>query len=279
MLLIADSGSTKTDWLLISDNDEMHIESPGINPFFQDAKEIHAILYPIFSEVSTGKITQVHFYGAGCIKGKTDMAVTEALEQIFGNASILVNDDMLGAARAVLGNTTGIACILGTGANSCLYDGNKIVDKVPTLGFILGDEGSGAHIGKLFLNDYFKRAIPADLQKKIERDLNPDMPEILSAVYKHEYPNRFLAAYSQFLSKHKKHIYIQNLIKRSFTEFCFRNIERYEQHKNLAVSFVGSIAYHYADLLKEVAFDRGITVGKIIKKPIDGLKHFHITNI
>uniref|UniRef100_UPI00321735B0 hypothetical protein n=1 Tax=uncultured Draconibacterium sp. TaxID=1573823 RepID=UPI00321735B0 len=278
MIVIADSGSSKTDWLFIHREHSTNIQTPGINPFFKNTEEIiENQNHLIKDEVKSGA-RQVFFYGAGCIKGKTDQTVSDALKQLFPNAEIQVEDDMLGAARALLGSTEGIACILGTGANSCYYDGTRILDKVPTLGFILGDEGSGAHIGKLFLNDYFKRAIPHDLKEVIDAELQLEMPEVLHSVYREEYPSRYLASFSTFLNKNRDNTYIQNLIKRSFSEFFVRNVERYNNFKNLKVNFVGSIAHHYSDLLKEVAAERGILIGKIISRPIEGLQLFH-TNV
>lgn len=277
MIVIADSGSSKTDWLFLSDT-ETRIESKGINPFFQNTEDIYNELNKAFYSIENKSVKKVYFYGAGCIKGKTDTIVYTALSQTFTGAEIYVEDDMLGAARSLLGKKKGIACILGTGANSCLYDGIQITDKVPTLGFILGDEGSGAHIGKLFLNEYFKRAIPEDFKQKVDKELALEWPDVLAAVYKGEYPSRFLASFSKFLGKNKNHLYTQSLIKRSFTEFFFRNVERYKNYNELRVNFVGSIAFYYADLLEEVALDRGITIGKIIEKPIEGLKQYHTTN-
>ncbi|RIH64931.1 ATPase [Mariniphaga sediminis] len=275
MIAIADSGSSKTDWLFIEKEQETSIKTPGINPFFQNTEEILENQMNLIAYHLKNKTQKVFFYGAGCIKGKSDSVVAKALRKIFSHADIFVEDDMQGAARALLGKKEGIACILGTGANSCYYDGTKILDKVPPLGFILGDEGSGAHIGRLFLNDYFKRALPEDLKAKANKELSLDMPEVLAAVYRKEYPSRYLAGFSTFLGNHKNLSYTQNLIKRSFTEFFSRNIERYENYKNREVSFVGSIAFHYASILKEVAVNRKITIGKIIEKPIAGLKQYH----
>lgn len=276
MIIIADSGSSKTDWLILKEKELLKkIETSGINPFFQDTEEIIKMLSPVFSEMAKSEISEIFFYGAGCIKGKSDTTIIKALEKVFPTSQIEVEDDMLGAARAVLGKNEGIACILGTGANSCYYNGVNIIDKVPTLGFILGDEGSGAHIGKFFLNDYFKRALPKDIQEKAEKELALEMPEVLTAVYKGEYPSRYLSQFSKFLAKNKTHVYTHNLIKRSFSEFFFRNIERYNNYKNVKVNFVGSIAFNYSAILKEVAFEREIEIGKIIEKPIDGLKIYH----
>ena len=275
MILIADSGSSKTDWLLLKEDGEKTFESKGINPFFQNTEKIYHSLKPVFQEERTNTVSHIFFYGAGCIKDKTDGIVLDALRKLFSSAEITVNDDMLGAARCLLGKQRGIACILGTGANSCYYDGSEIKDKVPTLGFILGDEGSGAHIGKLFLNDYFKRAIPVELKNEIKVEMKDDMPEVLAAVYKGEYPSRYLARFAKLLSKYRSHPYAQELIERSFNAFFFRNIERYENYKELEVNFIGSIAFYYSGILKKVASQRGIKIGKIIEKPITGLKTFH----
>ena len=275
MIVIADSGSSKTDWLLINSGKELTISSPGINPFFQQTEEIFATLSNTFKDNRNEEVTEVFFYGAGCIKGKTDLIVSAALQKLFPKAAVFVEDDILGAARALMGKSSGFACILGTGANSCLYNGTGIIDKVPTLGFILGDEGSGAYLGKLFMNDYFKRAIPEDFKPKIESELHLELADVLNSVYREEYPSRYLAKFSAFLGENKKHIYVQNLVKRSFTNFFFKNIERYNNYQNYSVNFAGSIAYHYADLLKEVAFNRNIEIGNIINKPINGLKKYH----
>ncbi len=275
MIVIADSGSSKTDWLFNEEEREEHIQTPGINPFFQNSKEILDSQYALFSDEFKQKTSAVYFYGAGCIKGKSDSIVCEALQNIFTNAKVFAEDDMLGAARSVLGNSEGIACILGTGSNSCYYNGEEIKDKVPPLGYILGDEGSGNHMGRLFLNDYFKGAIPPLLNKKIEQDLNLNMPDVLHEVYRKEYPNRYLAGFSKFLSENLDNIYVQELIKKSFDEFFIRNVERYRNYENLKVSFVGSVAFHFDKLLKEVASERGVSIGKIVDKPIEGLKIFH----
>ncbi len=278
MIVIADSGSSKTDWLFMSSEKEYIISTHGINPFFQQTDEIFATLSSTFTNDQKKEVSEVYFYGAGCIKDKTDQVVSEALKRVFPKALIAVEDDILGASRALLGKSSGIACILGTGTNSCLYNGSEIVDKVPTLGFILGDEGSGAYLGKLLINDYFKRAVPETLKQKMESELHLELTDVLNSVYREEYPSRYLAKFSEFISKNKNQNYVQNLIKRSFTDFFFRNIERYNDYQNYTVNFVGSIAYYYSDLLKEVAFNRKIKIGNIIDKPINRLKKFH-TNL
>jgi N-acetylglucosamine kinase-like BadF-type ATPase len=278
MIAIADSGSSKTDWLFISGNETTAIETMGINPFYQETDQIISGIKSSIAENLCNKVKRVYFFGAGCIKGKTDKTVADALISVFSGAKVQVEDDMTGAAKALLGSKQGIACILGTGANSCFYNGREITDKIPALGFILGDEGSGAHLGKIFLNDYFKRAIPVELMTRIDAELKLDMAEVLNSVYKQTYPSRYLAGFSKYIYQYKTHSYIQGLVKQSFTEFFINNIERYENHQKTTVNFVGSIAFYYKDILKEVAFDRNIKIEQIIKKPIDGLKLYYSNN-
>ncbi len=276
MILIADSGSTKTDWLLIQSGQTIkNFETAGINPFFHDTEEIKQALNEQFSTLPHSGIEQVHFYGAGCIKGETDHTVSNALKTLLPNSAVQIEDDMLGAARALLGKQNGIACILGTGANSCQFIEGKIVDKIPPLGYLLGDEGSGAYLGKTFLNDYFKRGIPKDLHEKIASELQLEWPKVLKAVYKEKSPNRYLASFSKFFYENKQHPYIKSLIKSGFEAFLSKNIERYNNVNEYPVCFVGSIASLYSDFLEEVFEDRGLQLGRILIKPIDGLKEFH----
>ncbi|HBL75390.1 MAG: hypothetical protein A2W90_04100 [Bacteroidetes bacterium GWF2_42_66] len=278
MILIADSGSSKTDWLLLKDNQPSGtIETPGINPYFRNTDEIVQKLSPCFPEETKSQVTDIYFYGAGCIKNASDITVIQALKSIFPLAKVEVEDDMLGAARALLGKQAGIACIIGTGSNSCKYDGEKITDKVPTLGFILGDEGGGAYLGRIFLNNYFKRAIPPDLTSIIDEELKLEMPKVLAAVYREEYPNRYLAGFSKFITKNIGHPYFKELVKSGFEAFITNNVERYENYRELPVNFVGSIAFHYKNILLEVADERKINTGKILHKPIDGLMEYHLS--
>ena len=277
MILIADSGSSKTDWLLIKDNQLIeNIETPGVNPYFQNTEEIIKMLSPVFGEDFKNHKSEIYFYGAGCIKNETDSVIINALQTIFPLATVEVEDDMLGAARALFGHQEGIACILGTGSNSCRYDGKKIIDKVPTLGFILGDEGSGAYLGKIFLNNYFKRAIPPDMKAIADAELNLEMPKVLSAIYKEEYPSRYLAGFSKFILKNGSHPYMTALLKNGFEAFLSNNVEKYSDYKSIPVNFVGSIAFYYADLLREVASKKNIRIGRILHKPIEGLIEYHV---
>lgn len=277
MILIADSGSSKTDWTIIDEKQTVGtVETPGINPYFQNAVEIEEKLAVAFSKDLKTSVTSIFFYGAGCIKNSTDKTIIQALNKIFINAGIEAEDDLLGAARALLGKEQGIACILGTGSNSCFYNGTMIIDKVPALGYVLGDEGSGSYLGKLFLNSYLKRGMPVDLSKLVEQELNMQMTEVLAAVYRKEYPNRYLAGFSQFILKNIEHPFLKAMVSDSFEAFFSKNIEKYEHYREVPVNFIGSIAYYYSDLLKSIAAKRGIHIEKILHKPIDGLVKYHL---
>lgn len=279
MILIADSGSSKTDWVLLSSDAEKKLESKGINPFFQDTIEITKSLTTCFTEVEKNKVQQIFFYGAGCIPNQTDAIVYDALHQTFPTAEIFVYDDLVGAARALLDKQKGIACILGTGANSCYYDGVNIADKVPTLGYILGDEGSGAYLGKIFINDYFKRALPTDFHAIATEELKLHWPDVLQKVYKQPYPNRYLASFSAFFAKHKEQPYIQQLLSDAFSAFLQKNVLRYPQSKDVPVAFVGSIAYHYTDVLQRVCEQHQVTLGTVLQQPIQGLRDYHLADL
>jgi N-acetylglucosamine kinase-like BadF-type ATPase len=273
--LIADSGSTKTDWRVISSDGEVYnIETPGINPFYQDKDSIVSMLDVSFKEYQK-EITEVHFYGAGCANTQKCGMVKEALKLIFPIAEIEVTSDLLGAARAVCGKAPGIVCILGTGSNSCYYDGDRIVKNVPPLGLILGDEGSGAIMGKKLVADYLKGIMPEDVKILFEKKLSPVYKEILENVYKKEFPNRYLAKFTHFLKSHIGEQYCNNLVKQSLLEFAQRNILQYSESKTIPVSFVGSISYVFEPQLKEILGELNIKIGRITRNPIELLVQYH----
>ena len=272
MQLIADSGSTKTEWMLIEKGTVLkHLITKGINPFFQTEEEICSELkVTLIPQLESVKVHQIHFFGAGCALPERKAQVSNALKVLFANAEISVESDLLGAARALLGREKGIACILGTGSNSCFYDGDKIVENVSPLGFILGDEGSGAVLGKLFVGDCLKNQLPEALRDKFmdEYQLTPAI--ILDRVYKQPFPNRFLASFMPFLAAHKHEPAVYNLIYNAFVAFFRRNVMQYD-YSSYPVSFTGSVAFYFADILRKAAVDCGINVDKIEKKPMKGL--------
>ena len=272
MQLIADSGSTKTEWILIESGRVLkQLITKGINPFFQTEEEIYAELQAVMSsKIDTAKVQQIHFFGAGCALPERKAQVSNALKVLFANTEISVESDLLGAARALLGHEKGIACILGTGSNSCFYDGENIVQNVSPLGFILGDEGSGAVLGKLFVGDCLKNQLPEALRDKFmdEYQLTPAI--ILDRVYKQPFPNRFLASFMPFLAAHQHEPAVYNIIYNAFVAFFRRNVMQYD-YSSYPVSFTGSVAFYFADILRKAAADCGVRVDKIEKNPMNGL--------
>ena len=276
MILIADSGATKTDWCLEEKTtDACVIQTQGINPFHQSAEHIYKVLteelLPQLGEEN--HITHIHFYGAGCTPEKS-VIVKEQLQALFLDADIDVQSDLLGAARSLCGKEQGIACILGTGSNSCLYDGEKIIANVSPLGYILGDEGSGAVLGKRLVGDCLKHQLPEHICQAFLNETGLTPADIINKVYRQPQANRFLASLTPFLSAHREEPEIHALLVGCFTEFFKRNVMQYEA-KEAEVHFTGSIAWFFQEEVKEAAESLGIHTGKFIKSPIHGLTKFH----
>ena len=276
MRLIADSGSTKTDWT--GGNEKINypiIQTTGINPFHQSAEDIQHILIHELLPQLPGEVTwdEIYFYGAGCTPEKSKL-LKGILQSIFLTAHIEVESDLLGAARALCGNQPGIACILGTGSNSCLYDGKHIVSNVSPLGYILGDEGSGAVLGKRLAGDCLKRQLPEKICKSFLETFGLTPATIIDKVYRQPQANRFLASLTPFLSAHREIPEIHQLLVSCFTDFFRRNVMQYP-YKQHAIHFTGSIAWYFQEEVKEAAKNWDIQPGLFIKSPIERLKEFH----
>ena len=279
MYLIADAGSTKTHWCLVANNgDSSEFFTEGINPFFQSAEDIRAnisdgLLPQMAHLLWVGPITEVYFYGAGCTPEKS-VIVEQALAACFRKATIIsVESDMLGAAHALFGKQSGVACILGTGSNSCQYDGEKFVKNVPALGFILGDEGSGAALGKKLVADLLKNQLGSELKEQFLKHFDTNQAEIIDHVYRKPFPNRYLASLSRFAADNLDNPMIAELVYDHFNQFVIRNLKQYSGE--LPVGFVGSIAYYYKDILQQVMSDNQLKVAKILQSPISELKNYH----
>ena len=277
MVLIADSGSTKTEWrILLPDGNIAQARTTGYNPHHQTAIEIEASLRKEFiSQLPAGEVAEIHFYGAGCGSEKSKSIVREAFEKVFPNATLVVEHDLLAAARALCGEEAGIACILGTGSNSCLYDGKQIVGNVPALGFILGDEGSGTDLGKRVVADFLRGDMPENLQARFQKRFELSVDDVLDRIYRQAFPKPYLAAFSRFLFHNLKDPYCYGLVYNSFTDFLCRNVLKYPGHENLPVHFVGSIAFYYGNILRQATADQGLRVGRILEGPIAGLTLYH----
>ena len=277
MNLIADSGSTKTAWCLSYGNQIVkQFETAGINPFFQTEEEITAQLKEtLLSQIVCNDVENVYFYGAGCADPVKNNALGEVLKSVIGAKTAFVASDMLGAARGLLGRERGIACILGTGANSGVYDGEALVKGVYAGGYILGDEGSGGVLGKLLISDWVKKQMPQDIYDALTEEYGLTYLGIVDRVYKQPFPNRWLAQFTKFMSARRENEYIHNLLVGAFKAFFERNIKQYEEWKELEVGFIGSIAFYFNAELREAAEMCGIKLGKVMQNPIDGLVEYH----
>jgi len=276
MYLIADSGSTKTNWRLVDVLESRNYTTIGLNPYFIGEEEFSKVLsenLPIPIE----KVDGVSFYGSGCTPEK-EPVVKAILDKYFEIDNSEVHSDLLAAARSLCKTEEGIACIVGTGSNSCYYDGKKIAKNVPALGFILGDEGSGAVLGRKLVSDVLKNQLPKDICSKFFDKYKVTQAEIIEKVYRKPAPNRFLAAFTPFLSENIEAPEIANLVESGFSEFIVRNILQYEKAKELPIHFTGSIAYYFRDNLANVLNKYSLIPGHISREPLDGLTEYHLNN-
>lgn len=276
MKLIADSGSTKTAWRLISDSGETKtILTSGLNPFFRTEEDIFQELGKTLFPAAETNIQDIYFYGAGIVNAEKGDIIRSALSRIYTEAAIETHSDVLGAARALFGNKPGIACILGTGSNVCLFDGEKITDGISPLGFILGDEGSGAVMGRKLLGDYFKEMMPAHLRTEFAKRFKLTREEALTRVYRAEKPNQFLAQFVPFLSENSQSVYCHEFVQQNFMDFFERNVIKIPGYMNFPIGFVGSVAWHFRQILNNAADYFGFAQTIIIKDPIDGLEKYY----
>jgi hypothetical protein len=276
MKLIADSGSTKTAWKLIKNSGEVKtICTSGINPFFRTSEEIHSELRELLLPETGNDIQEIYFYGAGIVNEEKGNVIRHALLLIFHEARIETHSDVLGAARALFGDQPGSAGILGTGSNVCLYDGEKIIAGISPLGFILGDEGSGAVMGRKLLGDYFKEVMPGYLRDAFSEKYNITREEALNRVYRMQKPNEFLAGFIPFLSDYAHSAYCQEFVQQNFMEFFERNVIKLPEFRSYSIGFVGSVAYFFNQILINTASYYGFEQIEILKNPIDGLEEYY----
>ena len=278
MILIADSGSTKTDWCVVENGQPIQqISTKGINPFFQSEEEIsNEIATSLLPQLKTNALDAVYFYGAGCgFPDKIAMVHRAITKHLQIKREVEVNTDMLAVAHGLCQHEAGIACIMGTGSNSCYYDGKQIVSNVSPLGFILGDEGSGAVLGKLLVGDILKNQMTPELKEKFLKQFSLTPADIIDRVYRKPFTNRFLASLSPFLAQNIDEPCIHALVLGSFKSFLKRNVMQYENFRNSKVHFIGSVAFYYKTILAEAAQEMNIQLGTIIKSPLEGLIKYH----
>ncbi|WP_423129618.1 ATPase [Gaoshiqia sp. Z1-71] len=274
--LIADSGSTKADWRLIGHTNEVSsFQTRGMNPFFRTSDDIFQELQEKIFPETGGDVDEIFFYGAGVVDQEKGNVLKEAFTRLFPRARVETHSDVLGASRALFGREAGIACILGTGSNACFYDGIHITKKVPPLGFILGDECSGAALGKKLLGDYFKQVMPPAIRLLFEQEFSPVQTDVLNRVYRTERPNKYLAGFAPFLSAQLHEPYCLNMVEESFREFFERNVLRLPEITGYPIGFAGSVAYHFRDIIISQTEAYGFSHPIILKEPIAGLTAYH----
>ena len=275
MKLIADSGSTKTDWALVDDEGSvLFLHTQGINPIHQGEATITSVLTDeLLPQLGAAKIGQLFFYGSG-VRPTEQPLMQRLLAQTTGALSVEAHGDLLGAARGLCGHAEGVACILGTGANSCLYDGCRIVMNTPPLGYILGDEGSGAVLGITLLNALYKGVLPVGLRQEFEAQYSLTLTDVIDRVYRQPLANRFLASLSPFVHAHLQEAAVSDLVVGHFRRFFARNLSAYGR-RDLPVSAVGSIAFYYGEQLRQAALAEGYVLGRIERSPLSALVAYH----
>ncbi len=274
--LIADSGSTKVEWCLLDGKKRKIFFTQGLSPYFLTSPQIQEILLrELKTKMKQVEPDEVFFYGTGCSNPGNIKLVKNAIQKVFTKAKISVDHDLMGAAKALCGKEKGIACILGTGSNSCYYNGKKIIKNSPGLGYVLGDEGSGAYLGKKVIQYFLYNTFDEDLMDRFVAKFNTTSYEILDTVYKKPLPNRYLASYAIFLAENRGHYMIENIIEDGFNDFFFNHIYKYRESWTLPINFIGSVAFGFKDVLKEMCSSYELQLGKVLKKPMDGFIKYH----
>ncbi|HTF02496.1 MAG TPA: ATPase [Bacteroidia bacterium] len=276
-VLIADSGSTKTEWTLLEDNMVVRsLYTEGINPNQANEEVIAKML--LKTELRSFAPTHIYFYGSGCGSASGKNIVRNALDALFTSAEITIESDLFAAARALCGSEKGIVAIMGTGSSSCLYDGLNIAEQRPSLGFILGDEGSGAVLGKMFVKKLLYGELPQTVTDKFYEEFPIDKEAIIARVYREPYPNRFLATFAGFIAQHKQHGPVNEIIRDNFNGFIRSHVSKYTDAKKFPVHFTGSIAHYFGEEMKGLLQWNGYTPGKIEQSPMEGLIRYHQAN-
>lgn len=274
--LIADSGSTKCEWCLLVNGKKKKITTQGISPYFLTEEQVISLLQKeLVGKLKQVAIDEIYYYGTGLANPANAKFIKRILKKLFPTAKIEAQIDLLAAARAVCGHEKGIACILGTGSNSCFYNGKKIVKNSPGLGYVLGDEGSGAYLGKKVIQHYLYGTFDEDLMLRFDKHFNTNANEILEHVYKMSQPNRYLASFAIFLAENRDHYMIENIIEDGINDFFFTHLHKYRESWLYPISFVGSVAFGFKDIIKDLCNVYELELGKIYKQPMDGLIAYH----
>lgn len=279
-ILIADSGATKTEWCLKTQSEKDIFKTEGLNPYYHTTQSIKDVVeQEVVPKLKDVTIDDVFFYGAGCDSEEKIQRVYDALQDHIPDASIHVIHDLLGAARGCFLNEPGIACILGTGSNSCLYDGTKILEHIPSLAFILGDEGSAGYFGKKLINKYYRFELPDELKTSLEEGYDMSLDHINNGLYDAPQKSRFIASYGAFLGEHADHPFIEKMLYEGFENFITRIVMKYTNAADYEVSFIGSVAYGHQDMITEILRENGMKPGSFINNPMERLVEFHTLEV
>ena len=276
MKLIADSGATKTLWYNLLPSSPVSYSTQGCHPYYWTTEDLtKSLQLELLPQLPQQKVEQLYFYGAGCTQAVPKSIVERALRPLFPTAKIEVESDLLAAARATAQHQAGVCCILGTGAASLQYDGQQMMDQVPSLGYLLGDEGSGSDLGRQLLRAYYYRQFPKALKTTFEEQYNTNKYEVIQALQQAEQPSRHLARYTQFAVEQQAHPFIQELIRARFSLFLERQVHPYQGVETMPIHFVGSVAHGFQDLLREAVIAKNWTMGKVLKSPFPALLNYH----
>ena len=274
--LIADSGATKAEWCLVNNGKKKTIFTQGISPYFLNTQEITDLLRDeLAKKVRNASIDNIYYYGTGCSNPDNVRSIKKALKTVFPDAQADVQTDLMAAARALCGHEKGVVCILGTGSNSCFYNGKKIMKNSPGIGYVLGDEGSGAYLGKKVLQYYLYDTFDDDLRARFDARYVTNPVEILDNVYKKPLPNRYLASFTMFLAENRGHYMIENILEDGLNDFFFQHLCKYREIWSMPVSFVGSVAHGFKDILLDLCRSYEFEMGTILKNPMQGLVAYH----
>lgn len=278
MLLIADSGSTKTDWCYIDKNSHrFYFQSKGMNPYNISQENLQTeIEMDVLPNLHTTEIKEMVFYGSGCSTWQKKTQMVNTFSQYLPHTEIHIEDDLLGAARATCGRKSGVAAILGTGSNSCLYDGEKITENLPSLGYVLCDEGAGTNIGKLVLRNYLRGQMPEEIEKEFADENPGEEADFLNRLYKGEVPNYYLASFAKFAIQRQNKKYLKVLIEEAFNNFFLMQVTQYTNYSSMPINVVGSVGYYAKDVFIEVAKKYDMKVNKVIKAPLEELIQYHL---
>lgn len=279
MHLIVDSGSTKSDWVIVNGENRFEYHTIGLNPHFHDEDSVYKVVSENLELLQfKANITNVFFYGAGCSSDALNSIIENGLKRVFTNAKIIVDHDLKACVFATYEGKPAISCVLGTGSNACFFDGKILVQNKPSLGYILGDEGSGAYFGKQLLQDFLYKELPSNMDKALRADYNLDKANIFKHVYHTPNANGYLASYMKFIFQYANEQYVKHMLNEGFKKFVQLHVCCNPDYKTVKTHFIGSIAYYFSDELKQACDFYGVQIGQILQKPINGLVNFHLKN-